>query len=68
MFGQRPGIGVPRAAGGNETKPQDLLLHHDAPVAPLSFSGLWESNEDLAIECCTIIVTPLNALLARIHN
>ena len=36
--------------------------------APLTFAGLWEWNEHLGIESCTIIVTEPNALLARIHN
>lgn len=36
--------------------------------APLTFAGLWERNDHLGVESCTIIVTKPNRLLATIHN
>lgn len=36
--------------------------------APLTFAGLWERNDILDVESCTIIVTQPNKMMAEIHN
>ena len=34
----------------------------------MTFAGLWQRNDHLDVESCTIIVTEPNALMATIHN
>lgn len=36
--------------------------------APLTFAGLWERNERLGVESCTILVCAPNPLMAGIHD